>query len=795
MKISLNWLSKYISIKKSPEEISELLTMAGLEVSSLKKGNSFDGVLIGEVKECTKHPNADKLSLCKVDIGADEELPIVCGAPNVRAGMKVPVATVGTVLPEDFKIKKAKIRGEESRGMICSEKELQISDSHEGIMVLPDEWKIGTPFSDLYDTSDTLIELDLTPNRPDALSHIGVARDLSAILNLDLQKPSFKLDESKVDASSEYSVEIEDKVGCPRFAIRIIKNVKIDKSPEWLSKSLRAVGIRSINNIVDASNYVLMELGHPIHTFDMDKLSGNKIIIRSSIKDEQVVTLDGIKHKLPEDTVLVCDEEKPVGIGGIMGLQNSEVSDDTINLLIECAYFDPGKIRKSSKKLGLYTEASKRFERGCDPNDIEFVLDRVCSVILETAGGELSKGIIDIYPSIIDKVKIRLRQKSVNSVIGMEVSETTVKEILNRLEYEIRSEKDDNYELLVPSFRPDVEREIDVIEEVARIVGYDKIPPSEHALIPLSSSPNNNESQNIKLKNMLVGFGFNEIYTNSLMPYKLWKLSGDSDEPVRVTNPISMDMECLRSSLMPRMLEAVSYNFNRQRKSVKLFEDGIVITPDKKSETGVEEIHKVAAIIAGEISSGNWIGENSSADYFFLKGVVEAYLKAIGFSTVTFTESSNNSYHNRYDIIDNGSKLGFMGEISQPVLKEFDLEVGVFYFELEVSLLLKEMKKDIAFLEPSKYPSIMRDLSFIIDDSMQSEKLTAIFEGTNTDLLKSFKISSVYKGSPLKENEKSITYHLIFSSNERTLEESEIDKICEGIINVASDSLNANLRV
>ena len=795
MKISLNWLSEYISISKSPEEISELLTMAGLEVSSLKKGNVFEGVVVGEVKECVKHPNADKLTLCKVDIGTEEELSIVCGASNVKAGLKVLVATVGTILPGNLKIKKAKIRGEESRGMICSEKELQLSESHEGILELPEESKIGSLFSDLYDSSDTLIELDLTPNRPDAMSHIGVARDLSAILNLDLRKPSLKLAESKIDASSEYSVEIEDKVGCPRFAVRIIKNVKIDQSPDWLSKSLESIGIRSINNIVDASNYVLMELGHPIHTFDMDKLSGNKIIVRSSSKGEKVVTLDGIEQKLPEDTVLVCDDEKPIGIGGIMGLQNSEVSHDSTNLLIECAYFDPGKIRKSSKKLGLYTEASKRFERGCDPNDIEYALDRVCSIIVETAGGEVLNGVIDVYPSIIEKVKIQLRQKRINSVIGMEVPETTVKNILNRLEFEIKSENKEFIELLIPTFRPDVEREIDVIEEVARIIGYDNIPPSEHALIPLSTSMDSNESQNIQLKNILVGFGFNEIYTNSLMPYDLWKLSGDDNDPVKVRKPVSMDMECLRSSLMPRMLEAASYNFNRQRNSVRLFEDGIVIIPDDKSETGVKETHKIAAIMAGEITAGNWLSESRSADYFSLKGVVETYLKVIGFSTVTFTLSSNSSYQNTFTVIYNKTKLGFIGEISQHVLKVFDLEIAVYYFELDVDSLYTQMSKDITFLEPSKYPSIMRDLSFIVDDSLPSDELTAIFKGAKTDLLKSYKITSVYKGSPLKNNEKSITYHLIFSSNERTLEEEEIDKICASIINVASNSLNANLRV
>ena len=771
-----------------------MLTMAGLEVNSLKKGNEFKGVVVGEVKECVKHPNADKLSLCKVDVGTEEELSIVCGASNVKAGLKVLVATVGTILPDNFKIKKAKIRGEESRGMICSEKELQLSDSHEGIMVLPEESEVGSPFSELFDTSDTLMELDLTPNRPDAMSHIGVARDLSAILNLDLLKPSVKLEESDVDASSEYSVEIEDKTGCPRFAVRIIKNIKIDKSPDWLSKRLNSVGIRSINNVVDASNYVLMEFGHPIHTFDMDKLSGNKISVRSSSKDEKVVTLDGVERKLPEDTVLVCDDEKPVGIGGIMGLQNSEVTDETANLIIECAYFDPGKIRNSSKKLGLYTEASKRFERGCDPNDIEFALDRVCSIIAEIAGGEVLKGIIDNYPSKIEKIKIQLRQKRINSVIGMEISESKVKDIVNRLEFEIKSENEDSIELIVPTFRPDVEREIDVIEEVARIIGYDNIPPSKHALIPLSTSLNNNESNNIKLKNMLVGFGFNEIYTNSLMPYDLWKLSGDNNSPVKVTNPISLDMECLRASLMPRMLEAVSYNFNRQRNSVMLFEDGNVIIPDDKSETGVKETHMIAAMIAGEVNPGNWLNRSRSADYFSLKGVVETFLKAIGFSTVTFTLFSNSSYQNAFTVICDETKLGFMGEISQSVLKAFDLEIAVYYFELEVDSLYTQMSKDIAFSEPSKYPSIMRDISFIVDDSLHSEELTAIITGTKTDLLKSYKITSVYKGSPLKDNEKSITYHLIFSSVERTLEEEEIDKICASIINVASDSLNANLR-
>jgi len=794
MKISLNWLSDYIEIDNSAAEIAEMLTMAGLEVTSVSMGGDYEGIVVGEVIDCVNHPNADKLSLCSVNVGKEKYLSIVCGAPNVAKSQKVAVALVGSTIPGGLKIKKVKIRGEESNGMICSEKELGISDESDGILVLSKSTKIGTQLSDIIEPSDSVFELDLTPNRPDGLNHIGVARDLSAILEKDLKYPGIKFKETNEKSSSAATLQIDDQEGCPRFACRVIKNIKINESPQWLRQRLQSVGLKSINNVVDAANYVLMELGNPIHTFDLDLLKDNKIIVRASNKDEEVTTLDGKKRKLSEGTVLVCDAEKPIGIGGIMGLANSEVSDDTVNLLIECAYFNPGRIRKSAKHLGLSTDASKRFERGCDPNNIEFTLNRITSIILETAGGEALEGIVDVYPDKINKIKINVRYKRISDIIGIKISNDKVKDILKRLEYETISDEKESITVLAPTFRPDVEREIDIIEEIARIIGYDNIPPSEYARISLNRAKGSAESLNIKLKNIFIGLGFTEIYTNSLMPLKLWELSGEGGEPVKISNPISLEMECLRSSLMPRLLETVQYNFNRQRDGVRFFEDGVVAVPNDKSETGVKEEHKFGAILSGIQTTLNWKQKTEKADFFTTKGLLESFLSSSGYNQVTLEPVSKNYLEESYTISADNIELGTIGEISNEVIKKFDLEDKVYYFELDVDPLYVKLKEEVTFSEPSKYPKIERDISFIVDDKVSSGELMGIVGKEGGELLENSLISSVYKGEPLAEGEKSITYKLRFISYDRTLEEAEIDIICNNIMEKAGKSLGAKIR-
>ncbi|MCH8288467.1 MAG: phenylalanine--tRNA ligase subunit beta [Candidatus Marinimicrobia bacterium] len=794
MNISLNWLSDFIELSESPEEISEILTMAGLEVASISAGVSYEGVIVGEVIKCDKHPNADKLSICEVNIGNAENLSIVCGAPNVKAGQKVPVALVGTELPGNLKIKKAKIRGEMSNGMICSEKELNISDSSDGIMVLDKSAEVGKAISEVLKPDDTVLELDLTPNRPDALSHIGVARDISAILNKKVTKPEFTLEESSEDSTASFKIKILDSEGCPRFAARIIKGVKLKESPDWMKKRLESVGIRAINNVVDASNYVLMESGHPIHIFDMDRLSGNRIEVRSSDKGEKVTTLDGVERELPEGTVLVCDADKPVGIGGIMGLDNSEVSESTVNLLIECAQFDAGRIRSSSKSLGLYTEASKRFERGCDPGDIEYSLDRITSLILDTAGGAALKGIIDEYPGEIQRRTLTLRLSRLNTIVGIEIPKKKVLEILSKLEYEIISKEKDELSLSVPSFRPDVTGEIDVIEEIARIYGYDNIPPAEVARIRLESPSNNNEVLNLRIKNILVGLGATEIYTNSLMPYEMWKLSGQDNKPVRVKNPVSREMECLRSSLMPRMLETVQYNLNRQQSGVKFFEDGVVAKLDQSSETGVSETQMIGVILAGNQSPPNWMAEERETDFYTLKNNAESFLISCGFRTITQTPAPKRYFESAFAIFGDGVEIGVMGEISGNLIKKFDLDEKVYYFEADVNPLYVQLEKEVSFSEPSKYPTIERDISFIVDQKIKSEQLTEIVRDNGGELLSDLNISSVYRGEPLASDERSITYHLRFSSTKSTLVEYEIDTICMKIVTEANKKSGARIR-
>lgn len=560
MKILLSWLRNYIDLEGiSSEEISHKLTMAGLEVEDVySEAEIYKGFVVGKVNSKQKHPNADKLSLCTVSTG-ENEYKVICGAPNVEANQKIVFAPIGTIIPKgQLKIEKVKIRGIESYGMICSEAELEISDKNEGIMVLPDDFKVGAKITEALKLNDVIFEIGITPNRPDALSHIGVARELAALLGKSLKLPQIKLKESKSSVNEFASIVIQDEINCPRYSSLVIRNVEIKESPEWLKNCLSKIGLRPINNVVDITNYIMYETGQPLHAFDLDLLARKKIIVKSTKTESTFTTLDSKQRNLPIGTLMICDGEKPVAIAGVMGGENSEINSDTKNLLIESAYFNPASIRRTSRSTGLSTDASYRFERGTDPNNTLYAAQRTAQLISEICDGEIAKGNIDIYPKKILPQKIILRYSTVERILGYRIEKQKIKNILIALG--ITAEEQNQYELktTVPSFRPDIEREIDLIEEIARIHGYDNIPTISKIAVTLQKRIDESEFAD-QLRNAANSLGFYEMINNPLVNKKL---ASYFENPIQILNPQNLDMEFLRNSLLPGALSVVSRNIN-----------------------------------------------------------------------------------------------------------------------------------------------------------------------------------------------------------------------------------------
>jgi len=584
LKVSLQWLSDYVDLSGiSVDEILDKITNAGLEVEEvIDQAKMFDNFIVGFVKEKKKHPNADKLSLCIVSDGK-EDYKVVCGAPNVDQGQKIVFAKVGAVIPnEDFKIKKAKIRGEESFGMICSEKEIGVSDNHDGIWVLPEEAKEGTPLAEALNMNDVIIDIAITPNRPDALSHIGVARDIAAIFDRSLKLPELKLDEDKKSSADFASIEIVDSEKCPRYVGKVVTGVKIQESPAWFKTRLTNIGLRPINNVVDVTNYVQYEIGQPLHSFDLNRLGEKKIIVRQAGADKKFTTLDSKERELRSEDLMICDADKPVAIAGVMGGENSEVYPDTKDILIESAYFNPSSIRKTSKLLGLSTDSSYRFERGTDPENTVWAAKRAAQLIAEFSGGKIAKGEIDIYPNPVEKTNLELRFKRVDRILGITVKPKEVVSILSKLGFGILNETDKVVKVEVPTYRPDVEREIDLIEEVARIYGYEKIPSIEKISMALEKKIDQSEFDG-NLRHSLTALGFQEIVTNSLFNESVAESFGKS---VSVMNPKTIEMSNLRPSLVPGMLTAISKNIKVRENNLTFFEIGKIFI--KKTESKIK---------------------------------------------------------------------------------------------------------------------------------------------------------------------------------------------------------------
>lgn len=805
MKISLNWLKDYIKLDESPKEIAHILTMTGLEVEGIEKVETIrgglKGVVIGEVVSCAAHPNADKLSITSVDIGAQELLPIVCGAPNVAAGQKVLVATVGTTLypqgSDGFKIKKAKIRGEVSVGMICAEDELGLGSSHDGIMVLNTDLPNGTEASAYLQIEDDVVfEIGLTPNRSDATSHIGVARDLKAILKRDINWPdvaSFKKDNS----SSKIQVSVEDQKGCPRYSGISISNVTIKESPDWLKNKLLAIGQTPISNVVDITNFILHELGQPLHAFDADKIKGSKVIVKTLPQDSKFITLDERERKLYETDLMICDENGGMCIAGVFGGIESGVTNQTKNIFLESAYFSPDYIRRTSLVHGLKTDSAFRFERGTDPLNTVYALKRAVMLIKELAGGEISSEIIDIYPDRIVPVEVTMKYKNIDRLIGKQLPKATIHEILELLDIRVVEKIESGFTAVVPPYRVDVTREADVIEEILRIYGYDNIELKAYASSEyLADFPANGpETTQLKASSFLVDSGFYEISTNSLTKptYAEKTASFNPEENVVILNKLSEDLGVLRQSLLFSGLEVVAHNINRKQSNLKLFEFGT--TYSNKGDSGYVEQGKLAIWMTGQNHKESWISKNNPLEFHDLSTVVIKLLQkftSTGFKSI-FLEEDIFKYGLSLQI--EGKNVAKVGLLHKSVVGQLEITQDVFYAEVNFHGLLSTAKTGLNVEEISRFPEVRRDLSLVLDQAITFEQVKEVIEDREfSGVLKDINVFDYYVGEKIEKDKKAYALSFILQDKTKTLTDKVIDKIMSRLMNKFETKLGAVIR-
>ncbi|MBU1680054.1 MAG: phenylalanine--tRNA ligase subunit beta [Bacteroidetes bacterium] len=798
MKISLNWLKEYIDLDGiSNEEIINTLTVSGLEVDDvIDQSQQFENIVVGYVKEKKTHPNADKLSLCIVNDGT-EDYSVVCGAPNVDAGQTIAFAKVGAIIPDGgFKITKAKIRGEHSYGMICSEKELGISGNRDGILVLDEKLKAGTPISDALGLNDVIIEIDITPNRADAFSHFGIARDLSATLNRPIKNIELCLSESEKNSTDLAEVVIENAEDCPRYVAKVVENVEIKESPKWLKKKLTNIGLRPRNNVVDVTNFILHELGQPLHAFDLDHLAGRKIIVKSANEKSKFTTLDSKEREMQNTDLMICDAEKPVAIAGVMGGENSEVTTDTKNILIESAYFRPSAIRKTAKKLGLSTDSSIRFERGCNPDITVFAAQRAAQLIAELSGGSVAKGEIDVYPNVIEKKVIELRHERLLKILGYNITKEVVNNSLTNLGLEIIECDDTKIKVVVPNFRHDLEREIDLIEEVARVNGYNKIPAVERIRITLEEKVDQSDYVE-NLRNNFVSLGFNEIVTNSLLNTKTAMEFG---EGIAVLNPQSAEMTHSRTSLIPGMLSTVSKNIKVNEKNLRLFEIGHIFNKNHKGDIAsfedFTESENLLFALTGNAVESNWYSKEDKYDFYHLKGFVSEIIRTLSIKNkVQESYIIDDKFFNfAVEINYKSAVIGKGGKLKADILAEFDINQEVFAFDFNLSLLKAIEIEPPRFNELLKFPKVKRDFAFVLDKSIEAEKVMETIYGGSSKLLKSIKLFDIFESDSLGKDKKSLAFELEYYDFNNTLTEEDVDKDFRKAIEAVQIKLNAQLR-
>ena len=808
MKISYNWLKQFVNIDWAPEKTGELLTDLGLEVEGIEAYQSvkggLEGVVVGEVLTCIQHPNADRLKVTTVNIGSGEPLQIVCGAPNVAAGQKVPVATIGTTLyteeGEAWTIKKGKIRGEESHGMICAEDELGLGKSHDGILVLDADLKVGTLVADIFEVeNDHVFEIGLTPNRADAMSHFGTARDLKAGLiqqnmNVELITPSassFHVDSRTL----KIDVDVIDKELAPRYCGLTLSNLKVGESPKWLQNRLKAIGLTPKNNIVDVTNYILHDLGQPLHAFDASKVVGNKIIVKTLEKGTKFTTLDGIERELHEEDLMICNAEKPMCIAGVFGGADSGVTENTTSIFLESAYFNPVSIRKSAKRHALNTDASFRFERGIDPNITEYALKCAAILIQEVAGGEITSDIVDIYPKKIEDFQVRLSFDNARKLIGEEIPREIIKRILMSLDIKINNVTETGLGLTVPAYRNDVIREADIIEEILRVYGYNNIKTTEKLNASIS---NTSRFEDYKLQNVvgtqLAAQGFFEILSNSLTTPNYAKLSEQLKDEHNVTmlNPLSNDLSVMRQSLLFSGLEAVSHNINRRRYDLKLFEFGK--TYHHYNENREEHKH-LSVFVTGNKSAERWNATTQPSDFFYLKGTITAVLERLGLSRFKASPIKNDVFSEGVCLSLGKTTLVEFGIVNKKILKHFGITQEVIYADFNWDNVINMAKHNsIKFKDIPKYPEVRRDFALLLDDNVTFEAIDTIAKQTEKQLLKDVDLFDVYQGKNLPKGKKSYAVSFILQDEHNTLTDKQIDKIMNKLQANFEKELGAELR-
>ena len=815
MNISYKWLKEYVDFDLTAQQVCDALTSTGLEVDALEEVQSVKGGLkglyVGKVLTCEPHPNSDHLHVTTVDLGKGEPSQIVCGAPNVAAGQKVIVADLGCVLydgDQEFVIKKSKLRGVESNGMICAEDEIGIGNDHAGIIVLPEDAVVGTPAAEYYHLeSDWLIEVDITANRADGLSHWGVARDLYAWLKSNgyetkMHRPDcskFKVDNHDLPIE----VKIENTEACKRYACVSVTGCEVKESPEWLKNKLNTIGLRPINNIVDITNYIMMAYGQPLHTFDADMVKGHKIVVKTMPEGTPFQTLDGEEHKLSDRDLAICNAEDPMCIAGVFGGKGSGTYETTKNVVLESAYFHPTWIRKSARRHGLSTDASFRFERGVDPNGTIYALQQAAILCQELAGGKVSMEICDVYPEPIKNAVVDLSFKYVHDLVGKDIDPEIIKAICLSLEMEIKYENEQGLTLEIPAYRVDVQRPCDVVEDILRIYGYNnvKIPTQLKSSLVIKGD----EDQKHKLANLvseqLVGEGFNEILNNSLTKAAYY---GESDTLVRIMNPLSSDLNVMRQTLVFGGLESIQHNVNRKRQNLRFFEFGNVYTfdPAKKNDDDPMQAYKeqyhAALWLTGKRVEGSWAHANEDSNFYELSAYVENILRRIGVKPgmVVRKKSENPIFSAGLSIENRGGKqLIEMGIINKKLLKQFDLSAPVYYAELNWTALMKVIKKnEVLYTEISKFPAVSRDLALLVDNNVEFAQIEQIARQTEKKLLKKVELFDVYEGDKLPAGKKSYAVNFILQDEEKTMGDKQIDAIMQKLIANIKKQLNAELR-
>lgn len=820
MNISYNWLKDYLDIDLQPEEVSAALTSIGLETGGVEEVQTIkgglEGLVIGEVLTCVEHPNSDHLHITTVNVGGEEPLQIVCGAPNVAAGQKVVVAVNGTKLydgDEVFTIKRSKIRGVESNGMICAEDEIGIGTDHAGIIVLPVDAVVGTPAKEYYNVkSDYVLEVDITPNRVDATSHFGVARDLAAYLKqngkpTELKRPSvdaFKID----DETPAIEVIVENTEACPRYSGVTIKGVTVKESPEWLKNRLNIIGLRPINNVVDVTNFVLHELGQPLHSFDADKVTGNKVIVKTEPDGTKFVTLDGVERTLTDRDLMICNTETPMCIGGVFGGLDSGVTDQTTNVFLESACFHPTWIRKTARRFGLNTDASFRFERGLDANNTIYVLKRAALLIQEVAGGKICGSIQDVYPEPVKPYTVELTYNKINSLIGKDIPVETVKSILASLEMEIVSETAEGLTIHVPVYRIDVQRDVDVIEDILRIYGYNNIEFSDNVKSNLSYKTATDRSYQLQnlISEQLCGSGFKEIMNNSLTRSAYYDnlTTYPVSHCVMLMNPLSADLNGMRQTLLFGGLESIEHNAKRKKGNIRFFEFGNCydFNAEKRKEgetlAGFSEDYRLGLWVCGNRVENSWAHADEKSTVYELKAYVENILARLGVNSkkVILGNLSNDIYSAGISITTgSGRELGTFGIVSRKICKAMDIDFEVYYAELSWTLLMKETKKNkVTFSDISKFPAVKRDLALLLDKSVQFAEIEKIAQESERKLLKEVSLFDVYEGKNLPAGKKSYAVSFFLQDETKTLNDKQIDGIMQKIRKNLESKLGASLR-